>query len=107
VSFLASAKTTGSAIKGVNGTTITPSYTRKDIKSNITGTNVGICMEGGKFFNSRANTRMSYQVGVRVNYGFIDVTKPSRVDNQPYFKNRSAYVGLVFGIQFKGRNYYN
>lgn len=107
VSFLASAKTTGSAIKGVNGTTITPSYTRKDIKSNITGTNVGICMEGGKFFNSRANTRMSYQVGVRVNYGFIDVTKPSRVDNQPYFKNHSAYLGLVFGIQFKGRNYYN
>ncbi|UPT66460.1 MAG: hypothetical protein M0D57_18690 [Sphingobacteriales bacterium JAD_PAG50586_3] len=104
---MVSAKTTGSAIKTIAGNTILPSYTRKDIKSNITGTNVGLVMEFGKFFNSRANTRMSYQIGARFNYGFIDVSKPSRVDNLPYFKNHSAYVGLVFGVQFKGRNYYN
>lgn len=107
VSFLASAVTTGSAIKDVNGNTLIPSYTRKDIKNGTSGTNVGLCFEGGKFFNSRANTRMSYQIGLRASYGFIDVTKPSKVDNQPYFKNHSAYLGLVFGIQFKGRNYYN
>jgi hypothetical protein len=107
VSFLVSAKTSGSAIVDNLGNTVVPSYTRKDIKGSITGTNFGLSMEGGKFFNSRANTRMSYQIGVRVNYGFIDVTKPSRVDNLPYYKNHSAYFGLVFGVQFKGRNYYN
>ena len=107
VSFLASAKTSGSAIKFTNGTTFAPSYTRKDIKNSIAGTNVGLCMEGGKFFNSRSSTRISFHVGVRLNYGFLDVTRPSRVDGQPYSKNHSTYAGLVFGIQFKGRNYYN
>jgi hypothetical protein len=106
-SFMIAAKSSGEAVKDNNGNILSPSFTGKDIKNSISGTNIGLVMEGGKFFNSRANTRMSYQIGVRVNYGFIDVTKPSRVDNLPYYKNHSVYAGLVFGVQFKGRNYYN
>lgn len=106
-SILVNAKAKGDAIKDLNGNTVAQSYTGRDVKSSFSGGSIQVAMEMGRYFNSRSNTHLAFKAGARFGYGFNDITKPSKVDGVPYFKNTPAYVGLVFGILFSAENYYN
>lgn len=107
-SILLGAKATGSATKDPFGNQLAPSFSGVDIKPNLSGGNIHAAMEMGKYFNSRSSTHMGIKVGVRLDYGFTDITKPSKpLSGSPYSKNNIAFVGLVLGFQFSGANYYN
>lgn len=106
-SILVNAKAKGDAIKDLNGIIVSPSYSGRDVKSSFSGGSIQVAMELGRYFNSRSNSHLAFKAGAKFGYGFNDITKPSRVDGLPYFKNNPAYIGLVFGILFSAENYYN
>ncbi len=80
-----------------------------DITSKLAGGNFQMVLEMGQYFNSLKTPQLGFHVGLRLNYGINDITKPLRDSNpgQTYFRNNTAYIGLVLGIDLKSRNYYN
>lgn len=99
------------AIKDSAGNTLRPAFSGDINKDNYATTNLAAVMEIGKLFNSKSKEWSAIHVGLRVSYGFTDITNPQRDVltgiGLPYYRNSVASIGLVIGWHYKGRNYYN
>ena len=79
-----------------------------NITGKISAGNFQMVLETGQYFNSLKTPQLGYHIGLRASYGFTDITNPIRDSSpKPYYRNNTAYIGLVLGIDLKSRNYYN
>lgn len=77
------------------------------LSNKVSSGNMQYVLEFGQYFNSAKNNNFAWHAGIRMSYGINDITRPTKKFVSPYNRNNIVYVGIVLGVDFKFRNYYN